>query len=145
MSQFDKYIKIGQEMISENKEVISEGITIVRVNKYAENNAELKKLLPTNLKVIYVGEDDTGSLYMSKDSSKLGKDNFKKKLMKNRISNVMDLYAVLFDNIESVKSLNADDLESHYIDSKAKVRKISLADAIGIGEADGVEEIYFVL
>ena len=42
MSQFDKYIKIGQEMISEANEpkkinVINEGINFVRINANKKN------------------------------------------------------------------------------------------------------------
>ena len=144
MSQFDKYIKIGQEMISESKEVISEGVIFTRVNEYAKNNAKLKKLLPVKeLKEIYIGVNEE-SVYVSRTANKFSLE-FEQKLRTRKIDNVIDFYAVLFDNIENVEKLDSNELKSHYIDSKANVQKVIINESIAIANLDGINEIYFVL
>ena len=95
------------------------------------------------LKVIYIGVDEE-SVYVSRTVDKLALES-SKKLRTKKIDNVIDFYAVLFDNIESVEKLDAEQLKSHYFDSKANVQKALLNEAIAIANLDGIQEIYFVL
>ena len=149
MSQFDKYIKIGQEMISEANEpkkinVINEGINFVRINANKKNNIVLKKFLSIK-KPVYIGIDEQ-SIYVAEKMEDLKYPTFDKKLGKRKVENVIDFFAVLYDNVESVKELPKNDFTSHQIwsETEAKVFKFSLSDSIAIADADGIEEIYFI-
>ena len=149
MSQFDKYIKIGQEMISEANEpkkinVINEGINFVRINANKKNNIVLKKFLSIK-KPVYIGIDEQ-SIYVTEKMEDLKYPTFDKKLGKRKVENVIDFFAVLYDNVESVKELQKKDFTSHQIwsETEAKVFKFSLSDSIAIADADGIEEIYFI-
>lgn len=142
MSQLDKYIKIARDGKT-SEEVILESVTFVRVNEFSKNNSQLKKFLPIG-KPVHIGVDEE-SVYVSHEPDKLGAGYFDKKLKIKKVDNVIDFYAVLFDNIQKIEKLDKSILkEVHYIDGKINVYKTILDEPIAIANLDGIEEIYFV-
>jgi hypothetical protein len=126
MSQFDKYIKIAQEMISEGDTKVS----FKKTEKFFKENEDL-----------FVADLDE-VIYISKNENFLDSFEGKKRKPRKKKSN---LFRVSDDKIETMEKVKKEDIKtSHYFDpDNVELYRFILKDAIEVGNAE-TEEFFFV-